>query len=70
MQAVLSNNLSQDDDDRKVVVTLDGKSIMTEASTSAPTSEISTGATYGISFVYGSTGGNTGLVDTINIVKK
>ena len=70
LQAVLSNNLSQDDDDRKVVVTLDGKSIMTEASTSAPTSQISTGATYGISFVYGSTGGNTGLVDTINIVKK
>lgn len=70
LQAVLSNNLSQDDNDRKVVVTLDGKSFMDEKSTSAPTDKISTGATYEVSFTYGSSGGNTGLVDTISIVKQ
>ncbi len=74
LQAVLSNNLSQDDNDRKVVVSLkDGsktENIITESSTSAPTDKISTGATYKISFTYGSSGGNTGLVDTISIVKQ
>ena len=74
LQSVLSNNLSQDDNDRKIVVTLDNGSkkstIIDEKTTSAPTDEISTGATYSISFTYGSTGGNTGLVDTIAIVKK
>lgn len=68
MQSVLSNNLSVDDDDRKVAIT--GAASMDKNANSAPLSSISTGAVYEVECTYGSSGGNKGLVTSIKITKK
>lgn len=70
LQAVLSNNLSADSDDRRVSVKIDGKTedaSMSTSATSAPTDKIKTGSSYTVTCAYGSTGGNTGLVTSITI---
>ena len=69
LQNVLSNNITQDDDDRKVSVT--GSVEMDKNATSAPLAGISTGETYTVSIIYGTSGSaNAGLVTEIKIVRK
>ena len=68
LQAVLSNNLSVDDDDRKVSV--DGDITMDSSATSAPTDSVATGATYTVKCNYSQGGGNQGLVNSITITKE
>ena len=67
LQEVLSNNLTQDDDGKKVTVT--GAVTMDKTSTSAPTSSITTGGTYTVTCVYGTSGATAGLVTSITITK-
>ena len=67
LQTVLSNNTSADNDDRKVSVDGNAGISMTIEDTSAPTSDVETGETYDISFNYGESGGNAGLVTEIII---
>ena len=69
LQEVLSNNMTEDDDDRKVSISLDGKEIMSKSATSAPTSQITTGGTYQITCNYGTSGAPAGLVTSISIEK-
>lgn len=64
---VLSNNMSQDDADRKVEIK--GAVTMTKDATTAPLSSIATGATYTVECQYGDKGGNKGLVTSITITK-
>ncbi len=66
-QAVLANNMSADSDDRKVALTGDIQMNKTDATVS--TSSIQTGSTYTVTITYGSSGGNKGLVTSINVHK-
>ena len=69
LQEILSNNMTQDDDSRKVSVA--GAVTMNKNDASAPIEEITTSGTYTVSIGYGSSGSaNAGLVDTITITKK
>ncbi len=69
LQEVLSNNMTQDDDDKKVTVS--GAVTMQKTTTTAPINSITTGGTYEIGFVYGTSGtANAGLVSEITITKK
>lgn len=72
LQAVLSNNLSADSEDRKI--TINGGTgtgiVMATNATSAPTDQVKTGSTYDVSCEYGTTGGNVGLVTNIVITEK
>ena len=71
LQQVLSNNLTQDDDDRKVTVDGTAGVTLTKDSTSAETNKISTGGTYEVTCSYGTSGSATaGLVTKITIDKK
>lgn len=67
LQSVLSNNVMQDDDDRRVTVT--GAVSMGKDSTSAPLSNISTGGVYLVECIYSDKGGNAGLVTNIKITQ-
>lgn len=67
-QAVLANNMSADSDDRKVALTGDIQMNKTDATVS--TSKIQTGSTYNVTIHYGSSGGNKGLVTSIEVHKK
>ncbi len=74
-QAVLSSNVSQDDDDRKVSLTVvDGGSNYQIVTTSTDQidnlEKISTGGTYDIECAYSTTGANSGLVTSITATKK
>ena len=72
LQAVLSNNMSADSDDRKITVSIDGKTedaTMSTSATSAPTDKINTGSSYDVECVYGTTGGNQGLVTQIKVTE-
>ena len=70
LQAVLSNNLSADSDDRRVTVNGGrGTLSMSKNATSAPTEDVKTGSSYTVKCEYGSTGGNTGLVTNIVITE-
>ena len=69
LQEVLSNNMTQDDDDRKVSVT--GAVTMDENASSAPINSITTGGSYTVTCVYGTSGAaNAGLVTSITITKR
>ena len=69
LQEVLSNNMTQDDDDRKVGVT--GAVTMDKNASTAPIEQIPTGATYEVICTYGTSGAaNAGLVTSISITKK
>ena len=69
LQEVLSNNMTQDDDDKKV--TVKGVVTMDKTTTTAPINTITTGGTYDVSFAYGTSGAaNAGLVSEITITKK
>ena len=79
LQAVLANNVSADDDNRRIEVTInrgEGKSevTMTRGHTSIPKVEneqvISTGAIYNVKCNKSTTGGNKGLVDSIYVQKQ
>ena len=67
LQTVLSNNISQDGD-RKVSVTLDSKDILSTTATSIST-RATTGKTYKVKCDYSSKGGNTGLVNKIEVTE-
>ena len=70
LQEVLSNNMTQDDDNRKVEVSLDDKTIMTKSASSAPINSITTGGSYSVTCNYGTSGAaNAGLVTSISIKK-
>lgn len=71
LQTVLANNTSQDDDNRRIEVKLDNKTILkkTDANIASGTS-INTGAIYSVKCVNGTAGGNKGLVTTITVTKK
>ena len=69
LQEVLSNNMTQDDDNRRVEVT--GAVSMGKSATSAPINSITTGGSYTVTCSYGTSGAaNAGLVTSINITKK
>ncbi len=68
LQEVLSNNMTQDDDDRKVEVT--GAVTMGKNASSAPINSITTGGSYSVTCNYGTSGAaNAGLVTSISIKK-
>lgn len=67
LQTVLSNNISQDGD-RKVSVTLDSNDILSTTATSIST-RATTGKTYKVKCDYSSKGGNTGLVNKIEVTE-
>lgn len=71
LQAVLSNNLSADSDDRRITVNTGSGSgiVMATDSTSAPTDQVKTGSSYKVKCNYSSSGGNTGLVTDITITE-
>lgn len=70
LQAVLSNNLSADSADRQVTVNKGSGTIsMRENATSAPTDKVKTGSSYKVKCSYGSSGGDTGLVNDITITE-
>ena len=69
LQEVLSNNMTQDDDNRKVEVT--GAVTMGKNASSAPINSITTGGSYTVTCNYGTSGAaNAGLVTSINITKR
>ena len=71
-QEVLSNNVSQDDNDRKVKITFNGNDSlsMDATDTDLPNlTSITTGGTYNITFGYSGSGGNKGLVNEVKISK-
>ena len=69
LQEVLSNNMTQDDDDRKVSVT--GAVTMDKNASSAPINSITTGGSYTVTCNYGTSGAaNAGLVTSITITKR
>lgn len=69
LQTVLANNVSADDDNRRVTVKLDNTEILGKTATQISTKAL-TGAIYGVSCDYGNGNGNKGLVTTINVTKK
>ncbi len=68
LQTVLSNNMSVDDDDRRVAVT--GDVAMAKDATSLPSTLASTGATYTVQCVYGNSGAVKGLVQSLTVEKQ
>lgn len=70
-QTVLSNNVSQDSDDRrvKIVCTITGN--LEKSAKTLPTKmgDIQTGSSYNVVISYGTGAGNSGLVETITITK-
>ena len=69
LQEVLSNNMTQDDVDRKVEVT--GAVTMDKNASSAPINSITTGGSYTVTCNYGTSGAaNAGLVTSITITKR
>jgi len=69
LQEVLSNNMTQDDEDRKVSV--NGTITMDKNASTAPIDKISTGGTYSVTCNFGTSGAaNAGLVTSITINKK
>ena len=70
-QTVLSNNVSQDSDDRKVKIVCAITGNLEKNATSLPAnmSRIATGSSYNIDIAYGSGKGNAGLVETITITQ-
>lgn len=67
LQAVLTNNVSQDSDDRKVTIT--GVGAMAKDATALNETKAETGSTYTVTITYGTAGGSKGLVQTINVAK-
>ena len=67
LQAVLANNTSADDDNRKVSVS--GAVEMSKSSSSLPATKANTGAIYKVTCEYGTSGGNVGLVTNIKVEK-
>lgn len=65
LQSVLSNNISQDGD-RKVEVKLGSDTMLSKDATSIST-RATTGKTYKVQCEYSSKGGNTGLVNKIQV---
>ena len=72
-QEVLSNNVSQDDDARRVAIdatAVDSSIKLDKGDSSIPDlTKIATGASYTVTISYGSSGSNAGLVDKITIKK-
>ena len=68
IQAVLTNNVSQDDANRKIAI--DGDFTLAETATSVDTTTIPTGATYKIRCTYGTSNAEKGLVNKITITKQ
>lgn len=68
-QTVLSNNVSQDSDDRKVQIVCAITGNLEKSATSLPAnmSKIATGSSYDVKIDYGSGKGNAGLVEKITI---
>ncbi len=68
-QAVLSNNISQDDDDRRVeIVNSAGGSNLGKGDTQLPSmAGVNTGSSYSVTCTMGTEGGNKGLVTSITI---
>ena len=70
LQKVISSNLNQDSNDRKVTVDLSGTQIVGKDTTAVPSNQITTGTNYTVSFTYGSSGSaNAGLITKISITK-
>ena len=68
LQKVISNNLNADDPSKQVVVYKGSTEIVGESTTTMPSNQITTGGTYTVSFVYGSSGSSdAGLVTRIDI---
>ena len=71
LQEVLSNNLTQDDDDRKVSVNGNAGVTITASTSSVDMEKISTGGSYTVTCSYGTSGAaNAGLVTSIKIDKR
>lgn len=68
LQTVLANNVSADDDNRKVAVT--GAVTMNKGDTSIPSTKAATGAIYDVKCVYGTGNADKGLVTSITVTKK
>ncbi len=69
LQEVLSNNMTQDDDGRKVSV--NGDITMAATASSAPINSVTTGGSYTVTCNYGTSGAaNAGLVTSITINKR
>jgi len=75
LQQVLNNNLSQDDDARKVSVEIDNKTgedakvTLQNTATTLPTGRALTSATYTVTCTRGSSGSSKGLVISIKAEK-
>lgn len=71
LQTVLANNVSADDNSRKVAIVTDDTTDKIEMDSTATSIGIKakTGATYSVTCEYGSTGANTGLVNQIRVNK-
>ena len=71
LQEVLSNNLTQDDDDRKVTVDGSAGVSITTSTSSVDMEKITTGGSYTVTCAYGASGSaNAGLVTKITINKR
>jgi len=70
LQAVLSNNVSQESSDRKIYVNGNANITMSNTDTSLPTTVAQSGSTYTVKCNYGTTGAIKGLVTSITIDKK
>lgn len=67
LQAVLTNNMAADSDDRKVEVT--GDIEMKKAATSLPGTKAAAGSTYKVTCEYGTGGATSGIVNKISVTK-
>lgn len=65
LQAVLSSNMQEDNEDR--LISVDGAVTMNKDSDSAPTQEINAGKSYSVQCNYSNSGANKGLVNSITI---
>ncbi len=71
LQEVLSNNLTQDDDGRKVTVNGNAGVSITTSTSSVNMEQINTGGSYTVTCSYGTSGAaNAGLVTNIQIDKR
>ena len=68
VNAVIANNVSQDDPDRQIKIT--GAVTLAEDATATTANTVKNGAIYGVKCVLGTTGGEKGLVQEIQVTKK
>lgn len=67
LQTVLANNVSADDDNRKVKIEGNAGISMEISDTSIPANKAKTGAIYKVTCNYGTGNGNKGLVTSISV---